>query len=131
MPINANEYNPKPTAEDWNWAWDKIIKEMQAEYIDAYEAEIDKKTQNQNINSTNEIEAGWIQAVTEGAADPNNATMNTEGARWLIEQIHVDKPDYPYKRKEPTLDGIETMILQLRNQHMKTIKNLKEQNPFT
>ena len=87
MPINANAYNPKPTAEDWDWAWDKIINEMQANYIEAYEAEIRKKSNNRSINSANEAKSEWIDKIVDDIKNPTHPAQKTDGARWLVEQI--------------------------------------------
>lgn len=130
MPINVNEYNPKPTAEDWDWAWDKIINEMQANYIEAYEAEIGKKSNNRSINSANETKSEWIDKIVDDIKNPTHPAQKTDGARWLVEQIYADEPDYPYKPKQPALEGIENMIIQMRRQDMASLKNLKTQNPF-
>lgn len=131
MPINVNEYNPKPTADDWDWAWDKIINEMQANYIEAYEAEIRKKSNNRLINSANEAKSEWIDKIVDDIKNPTHLAQKTDGARWLVEQIYADEPDYPYKPKQPALNGIENMIIQIRRQNMSSLKNLKTQNPFT
>lgn len=130
MPINPSSYNPKPTTEDWNWAWDEILKVMQSDYIKAYEAEISEKTQNGSINFANEAKSEWIDKIIDDVKNPTHLTFQTDGARWLVEQIYADEPDYPYKRKQPTLDGMENMIIQIRRQHMKTLENLKTKNPF-
>lgn len=130
MPINVNEYNPKPKAEDWDWAWDKIINEMQTNYIEAYEAETRKKSDNQKINSANNIKTLWMNYLIDNFKNSQHPMFKTEGARWLVEQLYVDEPDYPYKDKQPTLDGTENMTIQLRRQHVATLKSLKEQNPF-
>ena len=130
MPINVNEYNPKPTAEDWDWAWDKIINEMQANYIEAYEAEIRKKSNNRSINVANEAKSEWIDKIVDDIKNPTHSAQKTDGARWLVEQIYADEPDYPYKPKQPTTDGIENVIIQIRRQNMNSLKNLKTQNPF-
>lgn len=130
MPININEYNPKPKAEDWDWAWDKIINEMQTNYIEAYEAETRKKSDNQKINSANNIKTSWMDYLIDNFKNSQHPMFKTKGARWLVEQLYVDEPDYPYKDKQPTLDGTENMTIQLRRQHVATLKSLKEQNPF-
>lgn len=130
MPIDPSSYNPKPTAEDWDQAWDTIIKDVQTVYIEAYEAEIKKKTQNSNINSANEAKSYWIDYIINEVKNPIHLTLKTDGARWLVEQIYVDEPDYPYKAKQPTLNGTENTIIQNRRQHMKTLENLKTKNPF-
>lgn len=130
MPININEYNPKPKAEDWDWALDKIINEMQTNYIEAYEAETRKKSDNQKINSANNIKTSWMNYLIDNFKNSQHPRFKTEGARWLVEQLYVDEPDYPYKDKQPTLDGTENMTIQLRRQHVATLKSLKEQNPF-
>lgn len=130
MPINVNEYNPKPKAEDWDWAWDKIINEMQTNYIEAYEAETRKKSDNQKINSANNIKTSWMNYLIDNFKNSQHPIFKTEGARWFVEQLYVDEPDYPYKDKQPTLDGTENMTIQLRRQHVATLKSLKEQNPF-
>lgn len=130
MPINVGEYNPKPKAEDWDWAWDKIINEMQTNYIEAYEAETRKKSDNQKINSANNIKTSWMNYLIDNFKNSQHQMFKTEGARWLVEQLYVDEPDYPYKDKQPTLDGTENMTIQLRRQHVATLKSLKEQNPF-
>lgn len=131
MPINVNEYNPKPKAEDWDWAWDKIINEMQTNYIEAYEAETRKKSDNQKINSANNIKTSWMNYLIDNFKNSQHPIFKTEGARWLVEQLYVDEPDYPYKDKQPTLDGTENMTIQLRRQHVATLKSLKEQSPFS
>lgn len=127
MPINVNDYNPKPKVEDWDWAWDKIINEMQTNYIEAYEAETRKKSDNQKINSANNIKTSWMDYLINNFKNSQHPIFKTEGARWLVEQLYVV---YPYKDKQPTLDGTENMTIQLRRQHVATLKSLKEQNPF-
>jgi len=127
VPINVNEYNPKPKVEDWDWAWDKIINEMQTNYIEAYEAETRKKSDNQKINSANNIKTSWMDYLINNFKNSQHPIFKTEGARWLVEQLYVV---YPYKDKQPTLDGTENMTIQLRRQHVATLKSLKEQNPF-
>ena len=130
MPINANAYNPKPTAEDWDWAWDKIINEMQINYIDTYQEEISKKSNNQHINSANEAKSEWIDQYLDDVKNPSDDAHKTDGARWLAAQIYLDEPDYPYTRKEPTLSGIENMLSQIRYQQFDTLKAMKDPNPF-
>lgn len=130
MPINANAYNPKPTAEDWDWAWDKILEAVQASYIEAYKAEVDKKTQNTKINNANNLKSRWINQVIDAVAHPQLPIFKTESARWFIEQIHLDEPDYPYKPTWPVLDGTEEATTKSRRQHVDDLKKLKENNLF-
>lgn len=130
MPIDPSSYNPKPTAEDWSRAWDAIIKEVQTTYIEAYEAEINKKTQNSQINTANEAKSDWIDYIIYEVKNPVHSVLKTDGARWLVEQIYVDEPDYPYKAKQPTLNGTENTIIQNRRQQLNKLKTMKEHNPF-
>lgn len=103
---------------------------MQTNYIEAYEAEIRKKSNNQAINSANEAKSEWIDKIIDDIKNPIHPVQKTDGARWLVEQIYADEPDYPYKPKQPVLNGIENMIIQTRRQDMNSLKNLKTQNPF-
>ena len=130
MPINVNKYNPKPKAEDWDWAWDKILEGVQASYIEAYKVEVDKKTHNIKLNNANNIRSRWINQIIDAVAHPQLPELKTESARWLVEQIHLDEPNYPYKLIQPTLDGTEEATTKLRQKHVDDLKKLKETNPF-